>query len=75
MLVIQDKKLILDRNSFLRSKSTGIYKILSDNGRITIPFEFYSNKFRFKTSVNGRTCNMLLDNGSLWDELLFFGAC
>jgi len=52
----------------------GTYEILSDNGRIIIPFEFYRNKFRFKATINGHACNMLLDNGSLWDELLFFGS-
>jgi hypothetical protein len=41
---------------------------------IIIPFEFYQNKFRFKTVVNGRECHFMLDNGSLWDELLFFGS-
>lgn len=52
----------------------GTYEILSDNGRIIIPFEFYRNKFRFRATINGHACNMLLDNGSLWDELLFFGS-
>jgi hypothetical protein len=52
----------------------GTYEILSDNGRIIIPFEFYRNKFRFKATINGHACNMLLDNGSLWDELLIFGS-
>ncbi len=50
------------------------YKILSENGRIIIPFEFHRNKFRFNAKINGRTCNMMLDNGSLWDQLLFFGS-
>ena len=52
----------------------GTYEIVSDSGQIIIPFEFYRNKFRFTTTINGRSCNMLLDNGSLWDELLFFGS-
>ena len=50
------------------------YKILSENGRIIIPFEFHRNKFRFNATINGRSCNMMLDNGSLWDQLLFFGS-
>lgn len=52
----------------------GTYKILSENEKIIIPFEFYRNKFRFKTVVNGRECHFMFDNGSLWDELLFFGS-
>jgi len=53
---------------------TGKYKIISKDGTIKIPFEFYRNKFRFKAQINGKECNMMLDNGSLWDELLFFGS-
>lgn len=56
------------------TKEPGKYQILSENGRITIPFEFYRNKFRFKAVINGRVCNLMLDNGSLWDQLLFFGS-
>ena len=56
------------------TQGTGKYQILSKNGRIIIPFEFYRNKFRFKALINGRVCNLMLDNGSLWDELLFFGS-
>ena len=52
----------------------GTYEILSDNGRIIIPFEFHRNKFRFKAVINSRECYLMLDNGSLWDELLFFGS-
>jgi hypothetical protein len=52
----------------------GTYEIVSDSGRIIIPVEFYRNKFRFSATINSRECNMLLDNGSLWDELLFFGS-
>ena len=52
----------------------GTYTIISNSGRIIIPFEFYRNKFRFRAEVNGRICEMLLDNGSLWDQLLFFGS-
>ena len=52
----------------------GRYEFVSENERIIIPFEFHRNKFRFKAIINGCACNMLLDNGSLWDELLFFGS-
>jgi len=50
------------------------YKILSNQDNITIPFEYYRNKLRFKALINGKQCNLMLDNGSLWDELLFFGS-
>jgi hypothetical protein len=50
------------------------YQILSASNNITIPFEYYRNKFRFKAHINGKECYLMLDNGSLWDELLFFGS-
>jgi hypothetical protein len=52
----------------------GKYLITSENKKVIIPFEFYKNKFRFKAQINGKDCNMMLDNGTLWDELLFFGS-
>jgi hypothetical protein len=41
---------------------------------IQIPFEIFRNDIRVLAQVNGRDCYCLLDNGSLWDELLFFGS-
>jgi hypothetical protein len=51
----------------------GKYKVISENGKITIPFELYRDKIRMSAKVNGRDCYFSIDNGSLWDELLFFG--
>jgi hypothetical protein len=50
------------------------YEILSPNDEIVIPFEIYRNDIRMKATVNNKECFVLLDNGSLWDELLFFGS-
>lgn len=52
----------------------GKYKVLTENGKITIPFELYRDKIRMTVKVNGRDCHLSIDNGSLWDELLFFGS-
>jgi hypothetical protein len=52
----------------------GKYKIVSANGKITIPFELYRDKIRMTVKVNGQNCHLSIDNGSLWDELLFFGS-
>lgn len=52
----------------------GKYKVMSESGKITIPFELYRDKIRMTAKVNGRDCHLLIDNGSLWDELLFFGS-
>lgn len=57
-----------------KNNMTGKFNIISKDGTIKIPFEFYRNKFRFKAQINGKECKMMLDNGSLWDELLFFGS-
>ena len=61
-----------DPNEF--GSPPGTYEILSEKERIIIPFEFYRNKFRFKVNIYNYECNMMLDNGSLWDEILFFGS-
>lgn len=52
----------------------GTYRILSDNGKVAIPFEMYKGKIRMRARINGQDCYLSLDNGSLWDELLFFGS-
>jgi len=52
----------------------GKYEIVSEDGRITIPFELYRGKIRMTAKVNGRDCHLMIDNGSLWDQLLFFGS-
>jgi hypothetical protein len=52
----------------------GRYKILSGSGKIQIPFEMFRNKIRMTASVNGRDCYLTIDNGFLWDDLLFFGS-
>jgi hypothetical protein len=70
-----DKKSVTDiNNGYQLGPPPGTYRILSENKKVIIPFEFYRNKFRFKAQINGRNCNMMLDNGSLWDEILFFGS-
>jgi hypothetical protein len=52
----------------------GTYKILSGNGKIAIPFEMDRGKIRMAARVNGHDCHLSVDNGSLWDQLLFFGS-
>jgi len=52
----------------------GTYKILTDDERIRIPFELFRGDIRIVGEVNGRPVRMLIDNGFLWDELLFFGS-
>jgi hypothetical protein len=57
-----------------QTPAPGRYKILSESGEIRIPFEIYRNKIRMTANVNGRDCRLTIDNGSLWNEILFFGS-
>jgi hypothetical protein len=52
----------------------GSYRILSEDGVIRFPFELYRGDVRFLGEVNGREVRMLIDNGIMWDPILFFGS-
>jgi hypothetical protein len=41
---------------------------------IRIPFEVVDGELRVHARMNGQDVRMLIDNGSLWDQLLFFGS-
>ena len=51
----------------------GSYQITSGAESVTIPFELFRGDIRMRVTINGRNCHFLVDNGNLWDELLFFG--
>jgi len=48
------------------------YTILTE-GPIEVPFEIYHGDIRFQCEINGVEVYMLLDDGFMWDELLFWG--
>ncbi|MCP4545192.1 MAG: PDZ domain-containing protein [bacterium] len=52
----------------------GEYRITSDDGAIRIPFEMFRDDIRMIGEINGQEVRMLIDNGTLWDQLLFFGS-
>ena len=52
----------------------GSYQITSGAESVTIPFEMFRGDIRMRATINGRDCRFLVDNGNLWDELLFFGS-
>ncbi len=52
----------------------GSYKITSENGKIEIPFKLYRGDVWFLGRMNGKEVRMLIDNGLLWNPLLFFGS-
>ena len=52
----------------------GTYKINTQSDLIKIPFELFRMDIRMRAEINGKEVYMLIDNGSLWDQLLFFGS-
>lgn len=52
----------------------GKVRITPENGSVRIPFEMFRNDIRMLGEINGREVRMLIDNGSVWDQLLFFGS-
>ncbi len=53
----------------------GSYRITAPDGVIRIPFKLFRGDILLEGGrVNGRDVRMMLDNGMLWDQLLFFGG-
>ena len=52
----------------------GTYTITPAADEIRIPFEMFNGDIRLHGQVNGQDARMLIDNGALWDQLLFFGS-
>jgi len=50
------------------------FEIKSNETSVMIPFEMLGKNILMKARINGIECNVLLDNGSVWDDLLFFGS-
>jgi len=52
----------------------GTYTITPHADSIRISFEVFEGEIRLNGRVNGHEARMLIDNGALWDRLLFFGS-
>lgn len=52
----------------------GSYRLTSEDGVIRFPFDLYRGDIRFRCKVNGHDVHMLLDDGFMWDQLLFWGS-
>ena len=52
----------------------GNYRLLSPDSVARIPFQVFRGDILMHGSVNGREVRMMIDNGSVWDELLFWGC-
>jgi hypothetical protein len=53
----------------------GSYRILSEDGVISFPFELFRGDILVHGEINGHPVRMLIDNGIMsWDQILFFGS-
>ncbi|MCP4573530.1 MAG: PDZ domain-containing protein [bacterium] len=52
----------------------GAYEILDGGSEVRLPFEFYRGDIRLQGQVNGHDVHLLVDNGFLWDQVLFWGG-
>ena len=53
----------------------GTYKILIDEkDTIKIPFKMHHGKPLMELEINGKKATMMIDNGTLWDEIWLFGS-
>jgi hypothetical protein len=57
----------------LSGPGPGTYVIRTDEA-VTIPFEFYGMNLLVEGTIRGVPVRMLIDNGSLWNELWFFSS-
>lgn len=65
---------IYDNNLAKLGPPPGKCKILSKDGIVKFPFELFNGDIRFRGEINGREVYMLLDDGYMWDQLLFWGS-
>jgi len=52
----------------------GSYRVTAADSTIVIPFTLFRGDILMNARVNGRPVRMMLDNGFLWDQILFFGS-
>ena len=52
----------------------GKCRVLSEGTDISFPFDVYRGDIRYQCKINGHKVSMLLDDGYMWDDLLFWGG-
>lgn len=52
----------------------GTYTIKDDRDKVILPFTFFGMNLMVDARMNGVDIKMLIDNGVMWDELLFYGS-
>jgi hypothetical protein len=65
---------IRDNNPTKLGPPPGKCRILAKDGVIKFPFEIFNGDIRFRGEISGRDVYMLLDDGFMWDQLLFWGS-
>jgi hypothetical protein len=56
------------------SAPPGTYRLFHPGKEISFPFEVYRGDIRFRAEVNSHPVHLLLDDGFMWDPLLFWGG-
>jgi len=57
-----------------QSPAPGSHRILAEDGVVSFPFDIYRGDIRFGAEINGREVKLLLDDGFMWDQVLFWGG-
>lgn len=52
----------------------GFYIAEEPKNEYILPFEFYDMNLMVDAKMNGTDIKMLIDNGVMWDEILFYGS-
>jgi hypothetical protein len=63
-----------DSGQLAEETMPGSYEITSEDSVIQFPFEIYRGDIRFACQINGHDVHFLLDDGFMWDQLLFWGS-
>jgi hypothetical protein len=50
------------------------YRFEDGKSSVSFPFEVYHGDIRFAAEINGRAVRLLLDDGFMWDPVLFWGG-
>jgi hypothetical protein len=74
ILLVQTSSFGAGERDSLLSPPPGNYRLLSPDSVARIPFEIFRGDILMHGSVSGREVRMMIDNGRIWDELLFWGS-
>ncbi len=58
----------------MQAPQKGSHKMLNEDGKAVVPFEFISSHVVIPVEINGKTLNLILDTGMPIDGALLFGS-